>query len=390
MAELLEGVRIVDLTSVVFGPFATAMLGDLGADVIKVEPPTGDVFRYAGAPAVTKGMGPCTLALNRNKRSIVLDLKVPDDAAAMRELIAGADVFIHNVRLKAIERLGFGYDAVRALRPGIIYAHCVGFGSGGPYSDLQAYDDVIQAATGTATLLGRVDGDRTPRYLPSLIADKVAGLYAAQAVLAAIVHRQRSGEGQFVEVPMFEAFSHFMLQEHLYGATFEPQTYPAGYPRQLDPHRQPFPTADGFVSIVPYTDQAVLALFDLLGASDVLTREPFTTPKGRGLNMSALYAEVARHTPARTTAEWCALLRAAQIPAMPVRDLEDMRADPHLVATGFFADATHPSEGAHVAMRHPVRYGAMPIHPQAPAPRIGEHGAEIRATLTGQGEADSR
>jgi crotonobetainyl-CoA:carnitine CoA-transferase CaiB-like acyl-CoA transferase len=384
MARLLEGVRIVDLTSVVFGPFATAMLGDLGAEVIKVEAPTGDVFRYAGAPAATKGMGPCTLALNRNKSSIALDLKRPEDAAALGELIAGADVFIHNVRKQAIERLGFGYAAARALRPDLIYVHCVGFGAGGPYSDLQAYDDVIQAATGTTSLLGRVDGDPTPRYLPSLIADKVAGLYAAQAVLAAIVHRQRSGEGQFVEVPMFEAFSHFMLQEHLYGATFVPQPYPAGYPRQLDPHRQPFPTADGHVSIVPYTDQAVLTLFDLLGAPEVLAEEPFTTPKGRGLNMTTLYAEIAKRTPMRTTAEWCDLLRAAQIPAMPVRDLEEVRQDPHLNATGFFVDAEHPSEGRYVAMRHPVRYGAMPDHPIAPAPRIGEHGPAIRAALTGR------
>lgn len=386
MARLLDGIRVVDLTSVVFGPFATAMLGDLGANVIKVEPPIGDVFRYAGAPAVTKGMGPCTLALNRNKRSIVLDLKAPDDARAMRDLIAGADVFIHNVRRQAIERLGFGYDAMRALRPDLVYVHCMGFGPGGPYSDLQAYDDVIQAATGTTSLLGRVDGDPTPRYLPSLIADKVAGLYAAQAALAAIVHRQRTGEGQLVEVPMFEAFSHFMLQEHLYGATFTPQTYAAGYPRQLDPNRQPFPTADGHISIVPYTDEAVVTLLKLVGADEVLEREPFTTPKGRGLNMTALYAEIAQYTPARTTAEWCDVLRTAQLPAMPVRDLADVPHDPHLTATGFFVEAEHPSEGPYRAMRNPVRYGAMPEAPIAPAPRIGEHGPDIRATL-GKGDA---
>ena len=371
MADLLEGIRIVDLTSVVFGPFATAMLADLGADVIKIEAPTGDVFRYAGAPTVTKGMGPCTLALNRGKRSVVLDLKRPEDAERLRALVATADVFIHNVRGRAIERLGFGYDAMAALKPDLLYVHCVGFGAGGPYADLQAYDDVIQAATGTATLAARVDGDPKPRYLPSLIADKVAGLYGANAVLAAIIGKLRTGQGRFVEVPMFEAFAHFMLQEHLYGATFVPQTYPAGYPRQLDPHRQPFPTADGHISIVPYTDAAVIELFDLLGAPEVLTVEPFTTPKGRGLNMTPLYAEIARHTPKRTTAEWCALLREAQIPAMPVRDLDDMLGDPHLREVGFFREERHPSEGAYVSMRHPVRYAGYEPAP-GPAPRIGQ------------------
>lgn len=380
MADLLEGVRIVDLTSVVFGPFATAMLADLGADVIKVEPPTGDVFRYAGAPAVTRGMGPCTLALNRGKRSVALDLKCAEDADTLRRLIASADVFIHNVRTEAIERLGFGYDAMAALKPDLLYVHCTGFGADGPYAELQAYDDVIQAATGTATLATRVDGDPRPRYLPSLIADKVAGLYGANAVLAAIIGKLRSGRGRFVEVPMFEAFAHFMLQEHLYGATFVPPSYPAGYPRQLDPHRQPFPTADGHISIVPYTDAAVVTLFELLGAPDVLTVEPFTTPKGRGLNMTPLYAEIARHTPKRTTAEWCELLRAARIPAMAVRDLADVVDDPHLRATGFLAEVEHPSEGTYVSMRHPVRYAGFEREP-APAPRIGEHNDAVKGSL---------
>ncbi len=251
MTRLLEGIRIVDLTTVVFGPYATQTLADLGADVIKVEAPGGDVMRLAGKPARTRGMGPCHLALNRGKQSVLLDLKLEADKAVLRELIATADVFIHNVRKAAIDKLGFGYDAVRSIKPDIIYVHCVGFGSDGPYADFQAYDDVIQAASGTTTLLSRVDGDPRPRYMPSLIADKVAGLHGAYATLAAIVHKLRTGEGQHVEVPMFEAFTHFMMREHLFGATFDPPIGNVGYPRQLDPNRQPFPTADGTSASCP-------------------------------------------------------------------------------------------------------------------------------------------
>ncbi|HTO42354.1 MAG TPA: CoA transferase, partial [Rhizomicrobium sp.] len=205
---MLEDVRIIDLTTVVFGPYATQTLADLGADVIKIEPPGGDTMRFTGKSAKTRQMGPCHLSLNRGKRSVLLDLKLEDAKDDLRALLKTADVFIHNVRGPAIEKLGFGYDAVRALKPDIIYVHCVGFGSGGPYSDLQAYDDVIQATSGAATLLSRVDGNPRPRYIPSLIADKVAGLHGAYATLAALFHKQRTGEGQFVEVPMFEAFTH--------------------------------------------------------------------------------------------------------------------------------------------------------------------------------------
>jgi crotonobetainyl-CoA:carnitine CoA-transferase CaiB-like acyl-CoA transferase len=378
---MLEGVRIVDLTSVVFGPYATQMLADIGADVIKVEPPAGDQFRQAGRPANTPLMGAGHMTINRGKRSIVLDLKTPDDARVLRELIGAADVFVHNVRSDAIGRLGFGYDEVRALKPDIIYVHCVGFGSDGPYGGLQAYDDVIQAGTGATTLLSRVDGDPRPRYLPSLIADKVAGLHGAYAILGAIVHKLRTGEGQFVEAPMFEAFTHFMLEEHLYGATFDPPTTPAGYPRQIDPHRQPFPTADGHVSIVPYTDDALVKVLTLLGRPEVVQEEAFATPRARGRNISQLYAIIAQLTPAHTTADLIAMCRAAQIPALPVRDLSQMLDDPHLQATGFFKRRTHPTEGDYFEMQPPIRFGAAYQRPQRPAPLLGEHNDEIRAEL---------
>jgi len=379
--RMLEGIRVIDLTSVVFGPYATQILADLGADVIKVEPPMGDAFRYSAKPAHTMGMSPSFLALNRGKRSIALDLKAAADIATMRDLLKTADVFIHNVREKAIDRLGFDYEAIKAIKPDIIYVHCVGFGSDGPYADLQAYDDVIQAATGTTTLAPRVDGDPRPRYIPSLIADKVAGLHGAQAVLAAVIHRLRTGEGQRVEVPMFEAFAHFMLQEHLGGITFDPPVGPVGYARQLDPNRQPFPTADGYISIVPYTDAGVVQLFTVLDGAAVLQEERFSTGPNRVANATALYGEIARLTPARTTADWLARLSAARLPAMAVRDLADILEDPHLSQTGFFERKIHPTEGAYHQMRAPIRYGAYADHDPCPAPLVGQDGDAVRAEL---------
>lgn len=378
---MLEGIRIVDQSGVVFGPYATQILADLGAEVIKIEPLTGDTFRRAGRPPVTPGMGACHMTLNRGKRSVALDLKLDEDRDILSHLIASADVYITNVRLKAIEKLGFGYDQVRSLREDIIYVHCVGFGSDGPYGGLQAYDDVIQAATGAASLASLVDGDPRPRYIPSLIADKIAGLHAAYATLAAVIHRLRTGEGQFVEVPMFESFAHFMLLEHLYEATFEPPTGGTGYPRQLDPFRQPFPTADGHISIVPYTDAMVVPLFTLLGKPDILEDERFATPALRFQNLSEIHREIGHLTLAKTTAEWMPLLTAARVPAMPVRALADMVTDPHLLATGFFKFREHPTEGQYREMQPPVRFGAAPAFEPRPAPLIDQDGSGIRAEL---------
>lgn len=370
---MLDGIRIVDLTSIVFGPYATETLADLGAEVIKVEPPAGDMFRHAGAPARTPGMGACHMTLNRGKLSVTLDLKRDADAAKMRDLLRTADVFITNVRGRAIRRLGFDYASVRELKDDIIYLHCVGFGSGGRYRDLPAYDDVIQAATGTATLLPRVDGQAQPRYLPSLIADKVAGLHGAYAILAAIIHKLRTGEGQLVEVPMFETFAHFMLQEHMFGATFVPQTYPVGYPRQLDPSRQPFPTADGYISIVLYTDEVTARLIQVFGDEELLSDPRYADKAARSKHSKEFYAEMARRTPARTTAEWTKVFEEANIPSMPMRDLADIKEDPHLKDVGFFSQSCHPTEGDCISLRAPVSFSAYPHRSLAPAPGIGEH-----------------
>ena len=376
--KMLEGIRIIDLTTVIFGPYATQMLADLGADVIKIESAQGDTPRYMGQFKTTPFMGGTHLTVNRGKKSVVLNLKTPEDAAVLRELLATADIFVHNVRAKAITKLGFGYDAVKAIKPDIIYAHFTGFSQDGPWKDLPAYDDVIQAATGTTSLLSKVDGNPKPRYLPSLIADKVSGTYGAQAILAALVHKLRTGEGQHVEVPMLDCFASFMLTEHLQDSVFEPPLGPPGYPRQLDPERQPFPTADGHIVIVPYTDAKIVELFTLLGNPEFLTQPPFDTAKGRFQNMSPIYARIGELTPRKSSADWLDLLAQHDFPAMPIADLDDVFENPHLKATGFFHLAEHPTEGMIRQMRPPVRYSVDPDRPIGFAPTLGQHNDEIK------------
>jgi len=369
--SMLSGVKVVDLTTVVFGPYCTQILADLGADVTKVEAPgTGDIFRWSGKAAAIPGMSPGFIALNRGKRSLALDLKAGADLERMKALLADADVFVVNVRGKALTRLGLDYDSIRAINPEIIFAHCVGFGQAGPYADLQAYDDVIQAASGTTSLLPRVDGDPRPRYLPSLVADKVAGLHAAYAVLAAVIHKVRTGKGQHIEIPMFEVFTNFMMLEHLGGLTFDPPNAPAGYFRQLDPDRQPFPTSDGHVSIVAYSDDAWFRLFDILGAPDFLRDDRLATRKLRVDNSAIMYQEVARLTPSFATDELVRRCHAADLPAIPVRDLSDIMADPHLAATGFFEAQHHPTEGRLFTMRPPVIFAAAPVARRNHAPPL--------------------
>ena len=370
---MLSGLKVIDLTSVVFGPYATQILADYGAEVTKIEAPGGDVYRHGAKPAKTPGMGPGFIALNRGKKSVVLDLKKADDVERLESLLKDADVFIHNVREEAIGRLGFGYEAVKALNPQIIYVHCVGFGSGGPYAGLQAYDDVIQAATGTTSLLPRVDGDNRPRYLPSLIADKVAGLHAAYATMAAITHRLRTGRGQHIEVPMFEAFTSFMMKEHLDGKTFDPPNADAAYGRQVDPDRQPFETSDGWISIVPYIPQHFPLVIGLLGDEKMAGEERWKDVRAIVGAGPELYARIAQLAREKTTDECVQILRGANIPCMPAVDLNDVIDDAHLRETGFFERSEHPSEGAVFQMRDPNRFSDWEQGNLGHAPTLGEH-----------------
>ncbi len=372
----LAGVRILDLTAVLLGPYATQILGDLGADVIKVENPSGDILRWGG-PGRSKDMGPIYLNANRNKRSLSLDLKQEDAKAALCRLIETADVFIHNIRLKAIEKLGFGYDAVKAIKPDIVYVHAVGFGSDGEYAGRQAYDDLVQAASGTGSFQSLVDGNPDPRYLPALVADKTTGLHAVYATLAALFHKERTGEGQFVEVPMLESFTSFMMIEHLYGHTFRPPTGHMGYKRVMNRHRKPYKTKDGYLGIVPYDDRQWNEFFKIGGREDINENPKFSTYKARTENIEELYGLIGDVAATKTTDEWLELLDAARIPAMRANSLDTIEDDPHLKSVGFFEPHTHPTEGDYVIMKPPIGFEKTPSELRHHAPHLGADNEEV-------------
>jgi crotonobetainyl-CoA:carnitine CoA-transferase CaiB-like acyl-CoA transferase len=371
----LEGVRIIDVTTVLLGPYGTQILADLGADVIKVEaPPTGDIARNMGT-VKNPGMGGIFLNANRNKRSIALDLKQEAAKEALRKLIPTADVFVHNMRPQAIARLGFDYEAVAAIKPDIVYCGAYGFGQGGPYKAKPAYDDAIQAASGLASMFIRQDGK--PRYVPSAMADKLVGLTMSQAIGMALFHRERTGEGQFVEVPMFETLVSFLLLEHLNGCTYVPAIGTTGYQRVATPSRRPYPTKDGFVCILPYSDKQWRAFFAAVGRSELMQDPRFATYRARIDSVDELYGFVGSITPERTTAEWVALCEEAHIPSMPLIDVEDLMEDEHLAAVGMFEPMTHPSEGETVLVNSPVNYAKTPTSIRRHAPLFGENGAEV-------------
>jgi crotonobetainyl-CoA:carnitine CoA-transferase CaiB-like acyl-CoA transferase len=375
----LEGIRVIDVTTVLLGPYGTQILGDQGADVIKVEaPPTGDIARNMGLVR-RPGMGGIYLNANRNKRSVALDLKHEGAKEVLRRLVATADVFVHNMRPQAIERLGFGYAAVSAIRPDIVYVGAYGFGQAGPYRAKPAYDDAIQAASGLASLFAMRDG--TPQYVPAAIADKLVGVTLSQAVAMALVYRARTGRGQFVEVPMFEVLVSFNLVEHINGAAFEPPVGPLGYQRVTTAARRPFPTRDGHVCILPYSDKQWLAFFTAVGRPELMEQPGFATYSARVHTVDELYGFVASVTPEKTTAEWVEICEEAQIPCMPVADIQSLMDDEHLKAVGMFERHAHPSEGDTVLVRPPVTYSESPSAIRRHAPRFGEHGPEVAREL---------
>ena len=303
----LDGIRVIDLTTVMLGPFCTQMLGEMGAEIIKVEAPDGDVNRYTGA-ARTPGMSSGQLIKGRNKRAVVLDLKHPEARAPFERLVETADVLVHNIRPRAAARLGIDYSVVAALKPDIVYAVATGFGEDGPFADRPAYDDLIQGASGLAALFGQVTG--TPRYAPSVLADKTVGLYLSNYIVTALFHRQRTGEGQKIHVPMYECFAAFVINEHLQGQTFIPETGPAGYSRMLTPHRRPYATADGHICVVPYTRRHWQAFFRIAGQPELIEDPRFATQEARTRNIDALYERVADVLATRGTQEWLTRARS--------------------------------------------------------------------------------
>jgi crotonobetainyl-CoA:carnitine CoA-transferase CaiB-like acyl-CoA transferase len=375
----LDGIRVIDVTTVLLGPYGTQILGDMGADVIKIEaPPTGDIARNMGTVR-RPDMGGIYLNMNRNKRSVGLDLKRDDAKEVLRRLVATGDVFVHNMRPEAIERLGFGYAAVSAIKPDIVYVGAYGFGQAGPYRAKPAYDDAIQAASGLASLFAQRDG--TPQYVPAAIADKLVGVTLSQAVALALVHRLRTGQGQFVEVPMFEVLVAFNLVEHINGAAYRPALGPLGYQRVTTTARRPFPTKDGYVCILPYTDAQWSSFFTAVGRPELMAKPEFATYGARVNTVNELYGFVASVTPGRTTAEWVEICERGQIPCMPVIDIQTLMDDEHLQAVGMFERHSHPTEGETVLVRPPVTLSASPAAIRTPAPRFGEHSRDVAREL---------
>jgi crotonobetainyl-CoA:carnitine CoA-transferase CaiB-like acyl-CoA transferase len=371
----LAGVRVLDLTTVVMGPSATQLLGDLGADVVKIETPTGDSMRWVG-PWETPGMGPLFLWANRNKRSLALDLKTPQGKSAAMALAAQADILVSNVRPQGLARLGLDYQSIRKANEKIIYCAAVGYGSDGPNAGKAVYDDLMQAASGIAGLFGAVDG--TPRYAPVNLCDRIVGLYAANAITAALYHREKTGIGQEIEVPMFETMAQFVLSDHIGGAAFIPAKGAMGYKRLLSPTRGPYPTADGYLAIVVYTDKHWQAFSALIGQPTLMQTNPrFASMESRTQNAQAMGQFLSEQLPARTNAEWLNLLHEIDIPACPVNSIEDLAHDPHLQAVNFFTEQTHPTEGQLNIAKFPIRFAQSPANIRRLAPNLGEHNSEF-------------
>jgi crotonobetainyl-CoA:carnitine CoA-transferase CaiB-like acyl-CoA transferase len=374
MTGPLSGIRILDLTSVVAGPLATQTLADMGADVIKIESPDGDTTRYTG-PARSPDMAALFMGLNRGKRSLVLDLKHSAAADALWRLIATADVFVHSMRPQAIERLGFGHETVCARQPRIVYAAIHGYRSGGPYSGRPAYDDVIQGQSGVAALMAEIAGE--PRYAPTILADKTTASALVGAVAAALYARERTGRGQFVEVPMFEQMVSFVLAEHLFGHCFEPPVGKLGYTRVMGAWRRPYKTKDGYLCMMAYTERHWRKFWAMIGKPELCDDPRFNSIATRSHNVVALYELAGAALAAKTTDEWLALLRDLEIPSARMSSLDALMNDPQLVASDFFKAATHPSEGEIRFTDMPVRFGDSTASAERLQPRLGEHSLQV-------------
>jgi len=375
----LHGVRVVELTSVVLGPWACQILADMGADVIKVEPPGGDSNRQLGA-AKHPGMAALYLTCNRNKRSIVLDVKQPAGREAVLDLVRTADVFVHNNRPQVMTKLGLDYEALKAVNPMLIYCGSYGYARRGPYGSKGALDDSIQSIAGIAMLNEMVLGE--PRYLPTIVADKTTAITVVYGVLAALFSRERSGHGQELEVPMFETMVSYVMAEHLWGMTFDPPLGKPGYVRLMSQHRRPYRTKDGYVAILPYMNAHWDTFCEVSGHPELKVDPRFRTMGDRTRNIDDTYAETARIMATRTTQEWLELFASTSVPINRVNRLEDLADDPHLAATGFWKNVEHPTEGRLRTTGFPVNFSATPAEEtRRHAPRLGEHTRELLAEL---------
>lgn len=367
----LDGIRVLDLTSVLFGPLGAQTLGDWGADVIKIEPITGDSWRYAGQFR-NRGMTGQFMAVNRNKRSLAVDLKHPDGKAVLRRLIPAADVLVTNVRPAALGRLGFGYEACEKLNPRLIYAAATGFGQDGPWAARPAFDEIIQAASGFASAIGT---DEEPAFVPSLVGDKVCGLVLAGAISAALFRRERGGKGQMVEVPMLETLAAFNSIEMFGGLAFVPPIGPSGYKRMKE--RRPVRTKDGWLTMLPYSGENWSSFFEAVGHPECIEEFSVRDPVKRAANIDRIYKRMSEIALTRTTAEWEQLLLRIDVPHTAFAKLADVPDQPHLKAVGLFQELDHPSEGKIRQARSPVRFSETASTIRHMPPRLGEHSQMI-------------
>lgn len=371
----LAGIRVLDISAVVAGPYAALLLADLGADVIKVEMPEGDLLRWIAGRSTTPGMSGKFLHLNRNKRSICLDLKHDGARAALLDIAKGCDVFLHNLREPAIEKLRLTYAEVAAAVPNIVYASIAGFGRGGPYRGKPAYDSIIQGSAGLAALYERVAGE--PRYLPMVIADRTIGLMTANTILAALLRRTRTGRGMAIELPMFEKIAALVMAEHMYEGTFDPALGPPGDPRLVDPEARPVKTIDGYVCVTANTDAQAFAMFDVIGRSELKTDPRFSTKLERARNAGAMFQIRRTEIAKGTTAQWLERFERADIPVMPYHTLESLPQDPHLQAVRLFERVEHPSEGPTWNLRDATWFSDYQVEVRRHPPVRGEHTREV-------------
>jgi crotonobetainyl-CoA:carnitine CoA-transferase CaiB-like acyl-CoA transferase len=370
----LAGIRVIDITTVVLGPMCAQTLGDMGADVIKVETTEGDSTRVIG-PSRTPGMGAYFANLNRNKRSLVLDLKKPAAREAILKLVETADVFVHNMRIGAAQRLGLDYETLSARNPRLIYACASGFRKGSSMQEFPAYDDLIQGVSGTASLNAGPDG--VPRYFPTVMVDKLTGVTLASMIGMALFHRERSGEGQEIHLPMMETILSFMLVEHMWFGTLGEPEKGLTYPRMMTPHRRPYPTKDGYISVLAHSTEQWGKVFAAMGVGALIDDPRFSSLPARSKNIDALYATLTDGMKLRTTDEWLAILRPVDIPCGKANSLDELFTDPYLAETGYFEAHEHPVEGPVVIPAIAARFSKTPPNVHRPWPTLGQHTQEI-------------
>ena len=380
----LRGIRVIDITTVVLGPMCTQTLGDMGADVIKVETTAGDSTRLIG-PSRTPGMGSYYANLNRNKRSLAIDLKKPAAREAILRLVETADVFVHNMRIGAAQRLGLDYETLSARNPKLIYACASGFRKGSSMQEFPAYDDLIQGVSGIASLNAGPDG--APRYFPTVVVDKLTGVTLASMIGMALFHRERTGQGQEIHLPMMETILSFTLVEHLSHGTLGEPEKGLGYARMLTPHRSPYPTKDGYISVIAHSDAQWGKLFEAMGVPELIDDPRFNSVPARSRNIDAVYATLTEGMKLRTTDEWLAELRPGDIPCGKANSLADLFTDPYLTETGYFETHHHPIEGDVVIPAIAARFSRSPPNVHRPWPQLGEHSREILAEA-GYSDAD--